>query len=124
MSEPEYKKEEKTEKTASLWLTYISLIIGAIYIVPMLIMYLCYTLHMPEETVSAVIGSIETVLFLDFYIVTLPALLLCIVTAVYNSYNLERFAVSRIKALVLTVITILLGVLIGFLAVFFMKSAW
>ena len=118
-----HKKEESIEK-ASCVLSYASLVFGGIYVIPMFITYLCYNIPITEKTASFIIGSIEILLFFDFYIVTLPLICLCIVTIVYNICNLNNFSDSKIKVIILTLVTLVIGVLVPFFALFFLKSAW
>ncbi len=113
-----------TEKKASCSLSYICVAIGGIYVIPMLITYLCYNVSITEEIASFIIGSIEILLFFDFYIVTLPLICLCIVTIVYNIYNLNKFSDSKIKVIILTLATLVIGILVPFFASFFIEAAW
>lgn len=112
------------KKKASCSLSYASLAIGGIYVIPMFITYLCYNTPITEDTASFIIGSIEFLLFFDFYIVTLPLIFLCIVAVVYNIYNLNKFSGNKIKVLILTIITFFVGVLVAFFALFFAEVAW
>ncbi len=113
-----------TEEKASCSLSYVSLAIGGIYVIPMFITYLCYNIPITEEIASFIIGSIEILLFFDFYIVTLPLIFLCIVTIIYNIYNLNKFSDSKIKVIILTLVTLVIGILVPFFALFFIEAAW
>ena len=117
-------KSGEVKQTASYGLSYASLIVGVIYINPMLIMYLCYNLPVDAQTASDIIVSIESILFIDFYILTLPEIVLCFATIIYNICNRKRFGGRKIKFYLLTVFTFVIGVTVVCFAAFFIRNAW
>lgn len=117
-------EENSYKRPASLTLNIVNLILSTVYCIPMVTLFVVYNLGFSQSFILSAIGSIETILLIDFYFLTIPAFLCSIVTFGVNLGKSIEAKEDKTEKILLTLLSIVSIIFICCLASFFKNSMW